>query len=108
MHGVGRPPGSGSATYSPYEGKRRLPLVRRTLNAAGVPAKMRHGIPRCRRTRRIACSDSTPEMAMNDSIMARIKYRRLLPVLVAASPTTKVALMSHHPSRVGRMVRGSQ
>jgi hypothetical protein len=62
--GVVRPPGSGSATYSAYEGKRRFPLVSRTLNVAGVPAKMRTGIPRWRRTRRSACSDSTPEMTV--------------------------------------------
>jgi hypothetical protein len=56
----------------------------------------------------MVCSDRMPEIATNESIMARIRYSRLFPVLVAARPTANDAPMNHQPSRVGRIVRGSQ
>src|SRR5712691_13323477 len=51
------------------------------------------------------CSESTPETTMRLRRSDTRRYRRLLPVLMAATPRPMTTNRHHQPSRVGHMVR---
>src|SRR5712664_438032 len=51
------------------------------------------------------CSESTPETTMRLRRSDTRRYRRLLPVLMAATPRPMTTSRHHQPSRVGQMVR---
>jgi hypothetical protein len=51
---------------------------------------------------------STPDAMMKLSNHAKIKYRRLLPVLIAATPIAIARNVSHRPSRVNDNLRGGR
>src|SRR5262245_43407121 len=53
----------------------------------------------------MVCSERMPDTTTRASSMAQRRYSRLLPVLMAATPSPTAANSIHQPSRVGRMVR---
>jgi hypothetical protein len=87
---------------------RFLPLRTAIPIKNGVPACTVLGRRRVTSRARRQISESTPLARMSDSIMPKIMKSRLMPPLMAATPTSSVAPRNHQPSRVGGNLRGGR